>query len=455
VADVALVVTVAAGAVFRLWALGSSKLGYDESFTAMAGRLPFGQLIAYLTAHDSHPPLDYLFHAPFARAGASELWFRLPSALCSIGALGLLAVWLRPRGRVAVLATVLFALSAFELTHGRSARMYAELELIGVAIAMLTERWLRAPSRARAVGTGALVLAGLYTHVSMFLLALGLLCVAGLRRDRAVWEWRAAITLPVAIWAATWGPHFLVQARGGHSSWIPATTVSTLATAIARAVTIRPGAALAVVVAIVVGAVLLARQDRTLARVWVAAFAVPVAVAAVAGRFEPVVLDRTFTLMAWAPAVALAFLADALIRRQRVLGIAAVAAATLLVLLPDAEAVVRSSTGPTAPLDALEQRLQPGDVVAVRPASKAPELEWSLAVRHDTTAEPVEVHGLPHTFALRMGTGPATGRVWYLDWFAHRDPHLRAATPQCATTWKWGGTHIQCLAGEAVSALRT
>src|SRR6478609_944570 len=93
---IGLVGTVALGAVLRLWALGRSKLNYDESFTAMAGRLPLGRMFAFLTAHDSHPPLDYLLHAPFARIGANEFWFRLPSALCSVAALVLLAAWLRP-----------------------------------------------------------------------------------------------------------------------------------------------------------------------------------------------------------------------------------------------------------------------------------------------------------------------------------------------------------------------
>src|SRR4051812_2930875 len=163
--DLALIALIVLGSGLRLWALGRSKLNYDESFTAMAGRLPVGRLFAFLTAHDSHPPLDYLLHAPFARAGANEFWFRLPSALCSVGALVLLAVWLRPRGRVALLATALVALSAFQIAHGRDARMYAELEVFGVGIAFLTDRWLRVPARHHAPLLGALVLAGLYMHV--------------------------------------------------------------------------------------------------------------------------------------------------------------------------------------------------------------------------------------------------------------------------------------------------
>jgi len=450
---IGLVSVVALGAVLRLWALGRSKLNYDESFTAMAGRLPVGRLFTFLTAHDSHPPLDYLLHAPFARAGANEFWFRLPSALCSIGALVLLSVWLRPRGRVAVLATALVALSAFQIAHGRDARMYAELEVLGVGIALLTDRWLRAPARHHAPLLGALVLAGLYTHVSMFLLAAGLLTVAGVRRDREAWRWRAAIALPVVIWAVTWGPHFLVQARGGHSTWIPSTTVSTFTTAIAHAVTLRTGLLVAgVIVAVAAGAVVLCQRDQTLGRVWIGCFAVPVGIAAVAGCFEPVVLDRTFTLMAWAPAVAIAFLLDALLTRRWAWSGLAVAAVAGVLLLPDAWSVATARTGPTTPLRALDRRVRPGDVVAVRPASKAPELQWSLAVRNRLAGRPVEVAGLPRTFALRMGDAAPTGRVWYLNWRAHRW-HLPApTTPGCAAAWKWGGTRINCLTGQRVEA---
>ena len=77
---VALVLLVAIAAIVRFWDLGAARLNYDESFTAMAGRLPVGSLFGYLRLHDSHPPLDYLLRAPLARAGVSEFWFRAPSA---------------------------------------------------------------------------------------------------------------------------------------------------------------------------------------------------------------------------------------------------------------------------------------------------------------------------------------------------------------------------------------
>lgn len=449
--DVWLVATVVVGAVFRLWSLGSQKLNYDESFTAMAGRRPVGNLLGYLTAHDSHPPLDYLLRAPLARAGVSEFWFRFPSALCSIAAVALLAVWLRPRGRVAVIATGLFALSAFQIAHGRDARMYAELEVLGVGIAMLTDHWLRRPARHHAPLLGVLVLAGLYTHVSMFLLAAGLVAVAGLRRDRDAWRWRGAIVGAIAVWAVTWGTHFAVQAQGGHSSWIPATTFDTLTTAIARDITYDTGVVLLVIVAVVVGGITLVRRDLRLARVWAALFVVPVSIGAVAGLHFPVVLDRTFTLMAWAPGLAVAFLLDAVLRRQRVVGVALLVAATL-VIAPSAAWAVGARSGPSAPLTALDTRIRPGDVVAVRPASKQPEMDWSLGVRHHQRIQPVTVSGLERAYSIRLGTAPLTGRTWYLDWSTRRWPDRPIlGTTSCATPWRHGGMTITCIQGASAS----
>src|SRR5690348_5229096 len=150
----ALALAVVAGAVLRLWGLGAHRLGYDEAFTAMAGRMPVGDLFAYLRTNDSHPPLDYLLRAPLARAGANEFLFRLPSAVFSVAALALFAWWMRRYALAGIVATALLAVSDFELMHGRTARMYAELELIGVVAAVLADSWLRRPRRWHAPALG-------------------------------------------------------------------------------------------------------------------------------------------------------------------------------------------------------------------------------------------------------------------------------------------------------------
>lgn len=445
VVDVALVGVVGIAAVLRLWGLGAWHLNYDESFTAMAGRLPLDRLFTYLAHNDSHPPLDYLLHAPLARMGLSEFWLRLPGAACSVAAVALFARWLRTRGLVAVLATALLAVSTFQVDHGRIARGYAELELLGVGLAVLTSTWLARPARKHAVLLGVLVLAGLLTHVSMFLLAFGLLLVPGVRRDRESWWWRGAIVAAVAAWAILWGPIFLVQARGGHSSWIPPTSVATLRTAIANGVTLDPRFAWTVVALVAIGAAVLLRRDRGLGRVWLSLFLAPVALGALVGVVEPVVLDRTFTLMAWAPVLAIAFAADAVIRRWRVAG-TALAVSALAALLVTTGTAITTPTGPNAPLAALDARIRPGDVVAVRPAFKAPEMQWSLGVREGVRTHPVHLASLPDTYAVRVGHHPVTGRVWVLDWHAHRRNHLLSlAAADCAAPWHWGSAAIRCL----------
>ncbi|MGZ4734617.1 MAG: hypothetical protein ACXVKA_07190 [Acidimicrobiia bacterium] len=438
-----LVFLVALGGVLRFWGLGASRLTFVESFTAMAGRLPVGGLFDFLRVHDSHPPLDYLLRAPLARAGLSEFWIRTPSALLSLGALALFAWWMRSWGRAGVIATALLAVSSFQVVHGREARMYADLELLGVAIAVLVTTWITRPRKWHAPALGALVMVGLLTHVSMFLLAGGLLAVAGLRTDREAWRWRAAIALGGLGWALTWGPSFLVQANSRHSAWIPPTTITGLGTAIGHLVTFEPTLAMVAAVATIAGGVLVCRRDSMLGRAWISCFAVPIGIAAIAGLFKPVVLDRTFTLMAWAPCVALAFLLDAVVRRHRAMGAVAIAA-FLVVMLPATLHTIQAPEGPTPPLAELARVAKPGDIVAIRPTSRAAELAWSLGVRGISPNHPVAVPGIANAFGIQLGDDTASGRIWVLDWKSYRYPGAFAAN-QCATRWSWRNAHITCL----------
>jgi hypothetical protein len=437
-----LVLLVALGGVFRFWHLGASRLNYDESFTAMAGRLPLGGLFMFLGLHDSHPPLDYLLRAPLARAGVSEFWFRAPSAILSFGAIALFAWWMRSYGRLGLIATALMAVSSFQIVHGREARMYAEVEFLGVAIAMLAATWLARPHRWHAAALGALVFVGLLTHVSIFLLAAGLLALPGRRTDRYAWEWRASIVLGGIAWAFAWGPTFLIQARGGHSAWIPPTTVSGLAISVGRLVTFEPGLAVIASVATIAGGVMIVRRDPMLGRVWICCAAIPVALAALAGRYEPVVLDRTFTFMAWAPCLALAGLVDSLAVRRRMLGVLALVV-LLAAILPSTFSTIHTRSGPDAPLRALARTAKPGDIVAIRPAWKAPEIEWTLGVRTHAAARPVPVPDVPNAFGIELGSGMPSGRIWLFDWRHFQKPNVSAAE-QCAPRWSWGNTHIRC-----------
>jgi hypothetical protein len=335
------------------------------------------------------------------------------------------------------------AVCAFQLSYAREARMYGVMELIGVAVAVVADSWLRAPRRRDPYAVGGLVAVGLLTHVSMLLLVVGLLMIAGRRRDGDAWRWRAGVGAGTALWAVLWGPSFVVQSRGGHSSWIPHTTASRFFDTIAQLVTLRSELGIVVFAGVVAGIVVARRRDATLATVLLGCFAVPVVLAGVIGLRAPVLLDRTFTVVAWGPLLALAYLVDALARRARTAGIVAVALA-LVVMLATASQTIAVAGGPTVALNELEKVARPGDVVAVQPASKGVELDWTLGVRSDDgPTRSVQVAGLRSSSALALTGRPPTGRIWVMQYQAHALGlgHFRS----CAHTWRHGPTRLVCI----------
>lgn len=438
---------VGAGAALRLWHLGVQRLGFDEAFTAIAARRPVGSLLDYLRVRDSHPPLDYLLRAPLARAGATEFVFRLPSAAFSIGALALFAWWMRDRGVQGVAATALLAFSTFQIVHGREARMYAELELLGVGAAVVADSWLRRPRRWHAPTIGLIVLAGLLTHVSMFVFGAGLVALAGRRNDRAAWSWRVALAGAAVVWATTWGPSFVTQSQGGHSSWIPATTVAGIVRAVGGLVTPTAGLQGAALAATAVGALLLWRSDRRLARVFTCCVLVPAALTALLGLRFPVLLDRTLTLSAWGPGLALGSLVAAVARRSSlVAGLAAVALA-VVVVPPSVDAVTAPSNVDRA-IRHVEQVAAGGDVVASHSGGRLHILLWSLGVRDHRPYRPIRLAGPGDSRGVRLGNGPASGRTWLLV----STPLPAGATPpRCAPDWTVGALRVLCLRDEVLT----
>jgi hypothetical protein len=289
---------------------------------------------------------------------------------------------------------------------------------------------------------GLLVLVGLLTHVSMFLLAVGLVALAGRRTDREAWRWRAAIALAGVGWAVLWGSSFLVQARGGHSSWIPRTTAAGVVDTVSRLATGQVVFGLGLFIAVVAGGCLLWARWPRLGAVWAACFALPLALAALAGVVAPVLLDRTLTLGSWAPLLALAVVVDRLLTRSRVLGVGA-AVLLLGIMLPATFNVVTSRTGADHLLAEVSARAQAGDVVAVRAAGKASEIAWSVGVRGSHAWHAVPVPGVANVAGIALRGAPATGRVWVLDW----NSRLRVADgyARCAPDQHFGVSRILCL----------
>jgi hypothetical protein len=349
---------------------------------------------------------------------------------------------MRDRGFVGIAATAAMAICAFQIAYAREARMYGPMELIGVATAVVADAWLRRPRRAHAVIIGVLTFVGLMTHISMALVAVGLLVLAGRRRDAHAWQWRAAVVAGIAGWAVLWGPSFLVQSRGGHSSWIPHTTVARFLTTISTLVTSRPGISALVVAAVVAGGIVCRRRDRALATVFVCCFVIPALLAGVFGLRAPVLLNRTLTVVAWGPLLAIGYLLDALAQRARALGAAAATVVALAMLSSVPGALL--AAGPNTALTELSRVAAPGDVVAIQPPSKGVELYWTMGVRSDDgPARAVQVKGIHNAVALALTGHRPSGRIWLMQLSKQRinlhDFHL------CARTWHHGPSRMLCI----------
>jgi hypothetical protein len=442
---------VVVGILLRAWRLGFNGLTYDESFTAMAARLPLDELFDHLRTQDSHPPLDYLLRAPFARAGAGDVLLRLPSFLCSVAALVLFACWMRARGVAGVVATAVLAVSSFQILHGGEARMYALLELLGVASAVIADRWLRddAP-RWCAPTVGGLVVLALFDHVSGLLLAAGLVAVAGVRSDRRAWQWRVAIGAAVALWAVVWGTSFAEQAGGDWVGWIPRTSPASFARAVSRQVTDVEPLAWLVLAAVVAGGWCLWRADRRLGRVWFTVGAVPFLAAAAIGLLSPFLIARTLTIASWAPALALGYGGAWVVARWSSAGRAVVMGVLAVVLVGTVTFLAGKRYDSDLAIEHLEAVAVAGDVIVTRPARYATLPAYRIGVErwHDTRW--VRTPGMDNAAAFRAGTAPRTGRTWLFtpDTFELSFPGYRACPG--TTPWDDGITHVVCL--EAVGS---
>ena len=295
--------------------------------------------------------------------------------------------------------------------------MYAELELLGVAVAVLAYVWLRAPRRRHAYLLGILVLLGLLTHVSMFLVGAGLLALPGRRRDREAWRWRGAIAAGGAGWAALWGSSFLVQARGGHSDWIPPTTPGRVVDTISSLVTQDTAYVLVIVLAVAAGGVLLVGAtggwDACLVRV----LRRPVDArrgGGLGGAGAPGphphdggvgahVRDRSGARPVARGARPRSGSPRSWWRRCS--------------CCRRRSPRSRGAPAPTAPCAASKRWRAPATWSRCASAGKAPEVRWTLGVRGHQPWQPVTLTDvLPTVAGLRLGGAAPTGRVWILDW---------------------------------------
>ncbi len=430
---------VALGVVLRAWALGTARLSFDETFTAVVARMPISQMLSFLRHSDAHPPLDYLIRRPLALVGASDGWLRAPSLLISLMALAVAAWWWREWGRTGRAALVLLAVSSYAITYAHDARMYAGLGLAGVVVAFAATRWLDRPTRGELVAVFAGVLAALWLQGGALLVVPSVLAVAGARRDRDAWLWRAVVAAAVVVWAATWGPAFVEQLGLPSHSWVPLTTPHYGLEAVNELVDYTPFVAPLVCGLIVAGALAL---PGALRRVTVVLGGGAIATYLVVGIHFHVLLPRALAFVAWAPLLALASVVDVARRRSRTVG-AAVVALLALVMLPSSFHAAAPVPAPHAAAFARVRGLaRPGDEVVMTPAFLWTMPAWyfgvtwwphgSVVARPDLSAQ-----------GTVIGGGAPTGRVWLIVSTAYA-AHT-GGLPSCMPPERLDGFVVYCL----------
>jgi uncharacterized membrane protein len=294
--------------------------------------------------------------------------------------------------------------------HGRELRAYELAALLAVAIAAATLEAARAPTVRRLSVLGLLVAAGTLTHyfVVLSVASVGawvLLVPLARRVRRRLLAALAAGLAPLAAWA----PVAAQQAARHRFSFIGAFRLRDVATtywfffARARPQTplLRDAAPLALLVAVLAGAVLLFRTSDA-ARLWALLAVGPVAAAAVLWLGGVQIYDVRNLIVSAPFAAVCAVAPGARIRRPQ----AAAAAATVACALLVAAFVAGGRVAPVA-YDRIAAELvshgwRPGDPIRVRGdayALAAP-LEWYLPHRPRLTLETAPVRDAERCFTV-------------------------------------------------------
>lgn len=189
-----LLIPAAVALVLRVLRLDWQPLWWDEGYSVYFAGEPLPRM-AWLTAHDIHPPLYYaLLHGwSLLTGGASPVTLRLFSVTAGVAAvllLGWLGQLLFPqRARVAGMAALLLAVSPMHLFYSQEVRMYAQaaaLCLAATGLLWISVVRLRRDASALLplAGSAILIALALYTlyYAALLLAALGLWALWQLRR---------------------------------------------------------------------------------------------------------------------------------------------------------------------------------------------------------------------------------------------------------------------------------
>ncbi len=219
-----------AGFALRIYRLGDKNVWWDEGLASWAARQSAAAMVHW-TATDVHPPLYFwLLHLWRPLSGDTEFGLRLLSVffgLLTIAATYLLGKQINGRA-TGLLAALFITLSRFDIGWSQEMRMYALAALLGALALWAAGRvWEhgRFPDWLLYV---AFMTAGLYTLylfvlvlVTANLVWLGLFLPRQQNRWRAFWQWSAAQTAVLLLYAP-----WLAYALGRIPTWSQANFVA-------------------------------------------------------------------------------------------------------------------------------------------------------------------------------------------------------------------------------------
>ncbi|MFL5755809.1 MAG: glycosyltransferase family 39 protein, partial [Chloroflexota bacterium] len=152
--------------VIRLYGLDAKSFWFDEFLTAHAARISnWDDLVAWWRLWIDHPPLQTWLTWLLRPLGGDEFVVRVPVALASTGAVGVMyalgATMYRPR--VGVVSALMLTLSPYAVWYGQEARPYAFILLLTLLQMLFAARVARRGLLRDWTTLGAVTILALYT----------------------------------------------------------------------------------------------------------------------------------------------------------------------------------------------------------------------------------------------------------------------------------------------------
>jgi mannosyltransferase len=205
-----------AGAILRVFHLGTQSLWLDELFSVAVARQDWPRTISDTINGDTNPPLFNLLLHIALQFGSDETAARVLSCIFSIATIPMFYALARALfdRRVALLAALLLVLSPFHWLFAQEARMYAQLAFLSVASSLLFLKAWRGdglPAWPLFVVTTSLAF---YSHSLAFLnlLALDVFALTQWQTLRAHWRSLLLAHVSVLLVFVPWLPSMMQQA---------------------------------------------------------------------------------------------------------------------------------------------------------------------------------------------------------------------------------------------------